>query len=179
MNKKLAIVIGHRPNNKGAYSLHLEQHEYDFFKQSFLDQGVHLIEGVQIFTHADVSYSKSQELMAERTKDFDLVLECHFDMFNGKATGGFCKCNANNKATKLLSEDIRSLFKEYGCYNPIRYNKTYKLDDSVNERGEYFIKVQKPNAILIEFGFGDNESDCKKLANFDFCSFFEEVRCFI
>jgi hypothetical protein len=168
MKKKLAIVIGHRPNNKGAYSHYLEKHEYDFFKESLLDEGVHLIDGVQVFTHADVSYSKSQELMAQRTKGFDLVVECHFDMFNGKATGGFCKCNANNKATKLISEDIRSLFKEYGCY-----------DDSVNERGEYFIKVQKPNAILIEFGFGDNESDSKKLANFDFCTFFEEVRALI
>ncbi|MGL6063829.1 MAG: N-acetylmuramoyl-L-alanine amidase, partial [Fusobacteriaceae bacterium] len=77
--KKIALVIGHNENRKGAFSKHLNLSEYEFFSE--LAKEIKKEIEVDIYTRKYCgSYSKemSNVLNEVHKQRYDLVLELHF-----------------------------------------------------------------------------------------------------
>lgn len=161
MNK--AIIIGHHPEEKGAYSHHLKTPEWDFYK-SFEDK---LDEVGDVFLH-----DPTIEHYTDRCKDisdrignsYDIVFALHFNKFNGE-TGGcevwhWHKNKQGEKIAELICDKIES---SMGIFNrgpkKIRFHK---------QRGGGEVFYPKTTSLLLEPFFGDCEEDCK---NFDIDKF--------
>ena len=156
MSKKIAFVVGHTENSQGAYSEYLKMHEWRYFKNIALN---HLTDVGDVFFHESsiFSYTARQKEMAGRTKDYDLVIELHFDMFNGSASGCHFIYFAGNKKTSLFGEMLcLDIEREMGIHS-----RSGKGAVDSSENGHGFIMQQKTNAILLECFFGDS-SDPQK-----------------
>ena len=153
--KNIAFVVGHTATHKGAYSNELQLHEYDFWKQIYED---YLSEFGDLFVHTINSYTDRQRAMSERTRDYKLVIELHFDMYDSKAEGSHCIYYGKNKKTKKISKLLSDLtFEFFGIKK--RDNLAIR---NAETRGAGFVMLQKTDAILFEMFFGDNKSDVEK-----------------
>lgn len=151
---KVAFVIGHHENAQGAYSPILKETEWAFWQRVY---GTELSNLGDIFLHNknNPSYTGRQQEMAERTKDYDLVFELHFNMFDGNANGCetlYWHSNDRAKATSALLCD--TIEEEIG----INARRNIAVVDS-HINGGGFIVEQKTTAILFEGFFGDSEKD--------------------
>ncbi len=164
--KRIALVIGHHAAECGAYSEFFHAKEYTFFSSELPVAG-------DVFVHNQFTrgYNNRQKEMAEKTKDFYLVIELHFNMFDGK-TGG---CQALTFPGNDLTAEIGArLTKKINARMGIRDRGTKYLHE--NENGYGFLKHQKPNAVLLECFFGDNELDCKKWNTDKFISIIHNLK---
>ena len=162
---KVAFVLGHTSGkglekDKGAHSEYFGLSEWEFYNKYR-----HYLKYIgDIFTHDDndTSYSSRQKKMAERTKGYDLVIELHFNSFNGIGNGCEALYYKNNSSTKELSETFCKLMNEHIGIK-IRGAKSITYG-----RGSLFLKSQIPNALILEPFFGDSIHDCKLMdANLD------------
>lgn len=158
---KVAFLIGHDEKSKGAISKHLidgkEVSEFDFWKDFVLKN---LLDHGDIFVHESISsYNKKQEITAEKTKDYDLVIEFHFNSYNGKAQGVEALYYYKNNKTQAICEEFSNLVSQKMNIR-LRGNNGATASSSGNGFG--FLHKTKNWAILIEPFFGDNKSDCKK-----------------
>ena len=162
---KIAFVIGHTLFKKGAYSKILGFSEFDFWWQYKED----LEELGDVYRHNPLipSYKVRQRIMAKKTKDYDLVFELHFNMFNGNAKGAEACCYNSISSINLNREFINKYCSLTGSNN--RGVKILKP----NSRGYWFVKSQKPPAILYEGFFGDNKED---VGTFSIKAFKESVK---
>jgi len=153
-DKKIAFVLGHTKDNKGAFSDYLGDQEFDFWHDIY---DVFLKDIGDLFEHnPDIkSYTKRQKAMAERTKDYDLVLELHFDAATPKAHGCHAIYYFDNKKAKELAEVFSTSMERImgikARHNVPCYNSSI--------RGGGFIMEQKPTALLLESFFGTNQRD--------------------
>ena len=158
---KVAFVIGHDEKSKGGVSKELVKFkqvaEFDFWKEFVLKN---LLDHGDIFVHESISsYEKKQKATAEKTKDYDLVIEFHFNLFNAKAQGVEALHYYKNNKTQAICEEFSSLvFKKMG----IKKRGLNGATASSSGNGYGFLYHSKPWAILIEPFFGDNINDCKK-----------------
>ncbi len=166
MSKKIAFVIGHHKYAKGAYSTYLEQTEFDFWMS--YKKELELLGDVYRHNPLIPSYRVRQLIMAKKTKKYDLVIELHFNMFNGSAEGCESLFYYKNEHTLKLSLDFCKKYSELTD----TYNRGAK-PLMKGKRGYYFVKYQKPNAILLEPFFGDNQKDCER---FTFRKFKESIK---
>lgn len=178
---KVAFVLGHtdglrKEKDKGKFSKWLNQSEWDWYK-SF--EG-HLETLGDVFEHDSntTSYISRQKKMAIRTKDYDLVIELHFNGFkdsdgdgDGDASGCECLYFDGNKTTEVLAKKFCKLVKKHIGVETRRRHGAIPV---TNGRGSGFLKRQIPNALLIEPFFGDNESDCQKIKDSE-CKLFTKV----
>lgn len=158
---KVAFVIGHDKKSKGATSKHLiegkELSEFDFWKEFVLKN---ILDYGDIFTHESISsYEKKQKGTAEKTKDYDLVIEFHFNSFNGKAQGVEALHYYKNNKTQAICEEFSALVSEK---MGIKKRGLNGATASSSGNGYGFLYHSKPWAVLIEPFFGDNKNDCKK-----------------
>lgn len=158
---KTAFVIGHDEKAKGATSKHLiegkEISEFDFWKEFVLKN---LLDHGDIFVHESISsYDKKQRATAEKTKYYDLVIEFHFNSFNGKAQGVEALHYYKNNKTQAISEMFSQLVNEK---MNIKLRGMNGATPSSSGNGYGFLYHTKKWAILLEPFFGDNKSDCKK-----------------
>lgn len=157
---KTAVVIGHIPSAQGATSSHLETNqvtEFSYFKD-FAE--THLIDICDVFVHEDIKgYDTRQKVMAERTKDYDLVLELHYNSFNTRAQGVEALYYYKNEKTKLIAQKFSELVNQKMGIK-IRGNKGAVGLSKGNGYG--FVKNMKGWALVLEPFFGDNLNDCKK-----------------
>lgn len=153
---RIAFVIGHHARNKGAYSKYFQSKEYDFFKHFECE----LSEIGTVFYHDPLifSYSRRQKSIAIKTEGFDLVFELHFNASNGQAKG----CEALYYEGNTVSKNISNKFCRYYTNLTKTKNRGARVLYNKNQRGYQFVYRQKPNAVLLEPFFGDNENDCKK-----------------
>ena len=98
--KRIAFVLGHTLFKKGAYSKILGLSEFDFwwqYKEELEELG-------DVYRHNPLipSYKVRQRIMAKKTKDYDLVFELHFNMFNGNAKGAEACCYNSFSSIILL-----------------------------------------------------------------------------
>jgi len=158
--KNVAIVLGHTDGlglekDKGAYSKFFKKTEWYFYNKN-----IDKYKGIaDIFTHdSDVtSYTQRQRLMAEKTKNYELVFELHFNSYNTTVNGCEAKHYITNKKTKNSATLYCKLVSEkMGIKN--RGAKPMKSTD----RGTEFITFTKGGAIILEPFYGDNDSDCEK-----------------
>ena len=157
--KNVAIVIGHYPFEKGAISKHFNMTEFEFWSNLVAVSG--LAKDYEIFTHEILSgYPARQRAMGAKTKDYDLVIELHFNASNGVGNGVEAVYNTKNERMKKLAVK----FMESICENT-GIKKRYPLGRDImdsNQRGTGFLRYTKGDSIILEPFFGDNKSDCLK-----------------
>ena len=157
---KTVIVIGHIPSAQGATSNHLETNqvtEFSYFKD-FAE--TYLNDVCDIFVHEDIKgYDTRQKVMAERTKDYDLVLELHYNSFNTKAKGVEALYYYKNQKTKLIAQKFGQLVHEKMDIAVRGNNGAVGLSSG---NGYGFVYHMKGWALVLEPFFGDNKQDCEK-----------------
>jgi len=161
MRTKIAFVVGHHENSKGAFSKHLNSSEWDFYNKV-----VNSLGDVSFF-HNDKnirSYTERIKNTASKINKypFDLVIELHFNSVNDERVSGcetlFYHSSTNGKKyAQLFSDTISELT---GIKK--RNNGLKPLSNS-NDRGFASVYYTTAPTILIEPFFGSNESDCEKI----------------
>lgn len=157
---KVAIVVGHRKNARGAHSKTLKATEYDFNSKV-----AEYLKGVaDIYFRTDFGYSEASRVknMCKRInrKKYDLVIELHFNSFhNPQAHGCTALHYITNKRTKQFCIDFcREVRNEFG----IKARQVMPIK-SKRERGGVFILNCNANAVILEPFFGSNVQDCQKI----------------
>ncbi len=158
---KVAIVIGHHKNSKGALSKYFGKREWDFYNEV-----EKCLFNTETFWHDEniSGYTSRIKDTANRInkKDFDLVIEMHFnsavhESANGCETLYYYRSDKSKqyalKFSKLVSNQTGIKVRNGGL----------KALTNRNDRG--FASVYYTNAptILIEPFFGSNTEDCKKI----------------
>lgn len=157
--KKVAFVAGHHEAAKGDYSSLHGMHEWDKWK-AFL---IELEDIGDIFLHNPLinSYTLRQQDMAEKTKDYDLVIELHWNAFDpdndgdDDAYGTECYIWKGNQLMKQVGDYFCELMNEHGFRN-----RGCKPIDSGDGAG--FLEAMVGDAILLEPFFADNIGDVSK-----------------
>lgn len=162
MRKKAAFVIGHTPSSKGAYSEYLNESELNFW---LLFYHTHLSTLGDVFVHEDdTSYTERQIAMAERTKEYPVVFELHFNNFSDEAAkGSEIILSAGNPA----GADLVASYYTHMTGMGFKYRTPIAIDSSnySTTNGGGFIQHQVPTAILLEPFFGSNERDVERFLN--------------
>lgn len=151
---KAAIIIGHSKESPGAYSTYLRSSEYTYNSEV----AAYLSCIADVYKRPDNGGYKSQmkRLASEiNQKDYDLVIELHFNSFNGKAEG--CETISYPGSSSLVfgekyCKDISE------CY--LTENRGAK-EANPQSRGWWFLAYMKAPAIIVEPFFGDNEESLK------------------
>jgi N-acetylmuramoyl-L-alanine amidase len=143
--KKIAIVVGHCKKEPGAYHKSVgSEFEYNSKVAEYLKD----IATVFYYDNFDKGYTATIiKDMAPKTKDFDLVLELHFNSFSNKAANG---AEALYYFRNELAQKIGQLFcmlmnRQFGSV--IRGAKP--LRDST-QRGFACVAYQVPTTIILE-----------------------------
>ena len=148
---KIAIVVGHDKINQGAFSNILKQSEF-----AFNNEVAKLLPYDVYFRNEKIKGYKSQmQELAKRIneKRYDLVIELHFNMFNGKAKGCECLYLKGSKIGKEQAEKLcKSITKDFG-----NINRGAVAIDNEKGRGYWFLKLINAPALIVEPFFGDNE----------------------
>lgn len=156
---KIAVVIGHHLNSKGALSKYFGMREYDFYLEVAKD-----LKSVTIFRHDEniTGFVSRIKNTASKLDDFDLVIEMHFNSFfdssaNGCETLYYFKSKLGRYYADLFSYTVNS-------YTDIKLrNGGIKALSNRNDRGFANVYYPKPPTILIEPFFGSNDEDCEKI----------------
>lgn len=161
--KKVAIIVGHRSNNQGAFSPYLNKTEYQFNKTvaSYLED------------IADIYYRPNTPFVSEayrikqlvsqiNKKDYQLVISLHFNSFEDeRANGSTALYYITNKYAKVLANEFTKTISEH--FNT-KQRELISIS-SKKQRGGTLIKGLKSTAILLEPFFGSNEHDANKFKN--------------
>ena len=146
---KIAIIVGHDPSEQGAYSKALSSSEYKYNCEA----AQYLKDIADIYYRpTGRSYKAKMEQLAKEInpKGYDLVIELHFNSFNGIANG----CETVGFKGSALAERIGKLYcdtisKHYNCTN--RGHKATVPEG----RGYHFTKLMRAPALILEPFFGD------------------------
>lgn len=152
---KTAICIGHNSKNKGAFSLYLNQNEYDYNTRIANLVSKQLPNTIEVFNrYQDTGYNKEIENLSKRVNrsKFDLVMELHFNAAIPQANGCEALYFHKSKLGKQYAESFcNAVNKEYKTVN--RGSKP--LFSDVN-RGFGFVQKINTPAIILEPFFGSN-----------------------
>lgn len=153
--KKIAIVVGHDRKEQGVYSAPLQTSEYNYN----YNVASHLSDVADIYYRPLIRGYKSQmEALAKEInpKGYDLVIELHFNAFNGRANGcetvGFEGSKAGAKYGKLF---CKMLSDHYDLIN-----RGHKATVPAG-RGYWFTKLMAAPALIVEPFFGDHPEAIK------------------
>ena len=156
---KVATVIGHHENQKGAMSPYFGLREWDFYNEV-----VQHVENIDVF-----HYNKNISGFVSRIKDtarklddYDLVIEMHFNaFFNPNANGCETLYYYESQWGKYYAELFSYLV---NGYTDIKLrNGGLKALVNRHDRGWANVFYPKPPTILIEPFFGSSPSDCEKI----------------
>ena len=161
---KTAIVVGHDVVEQGAVSKILDMTEYRF----------NCLVANELCNDFDIYYrdpkkrnynSKMDELARQlNVKNYDFVIELHFNKYDGKANNEGHGCEAvifpsNKKSRELSNKILNEISKDFGVFN--RGVKEH----GATERGHGFLSKMNANAIILEPFFGD-EDEAKRFLYF-------------
>lgn len=161
---KIAVIIGHDKIEKGAYSNLLKQSEFGYHSEVVK----HLPFDVYYRNESLNGYTAKVKDLANRInpKGYNLVIELHFNSFNGVAEG----CEALYYIGSTLGQRqaeiyVNRLVQEYGT----KPRGAKQINE--HERGGLLLKLLKAPSLIVEPFFGDNKEallfkDHKKYANF-------------
>jgi len=170
--KKIAVVIGHDKTSPGAYSPHLGQSEYIYNSEV----AAHLSCIADIYKRpAGGGYKTQMTNLANEInkKDYDLVIELHFNAFNKTANGCEAVIFKGNKNTETIGQRFCDLI-------TAKYNtKTRGVKDvsQQNDRGYWFLALMKADAMILEPFFGDNEESLKFKNECDYADIIIKTLC--
>lgn len=167
MGFKVAIVVGHHENAKGAYSKWLKVREWDFYNDV-----VTFIENCDIYHHDKnisgyVTRIKNTATKHLNPNNYDLVIELHFNnVFDESANGCETLYYFKNKVSRDLARKFSQLINKKTNIK-IRGDGTKALSNR-NDRGFASVYYPKADTIMIEPFFGSNKNDCDKISNAGF-----------
>ena len=157
---KLAIVVGHSKDKKGAYAVGpINQHEYDFNIE--VAQNAYqaaMLSGIQtkIFLRDSIGIVGAYKEVNKWADENTVCIELHFNSFNGKAQGTetlFDKDPVESiEVAREVHEAVCALFDRRG-----KLDRGLKLID--DGRGAKSLAECKVPGCLIEPFFGDNKND--------------------
>lgn len=158
---KVAVYIGHTPKaDKGAYSEHLKLSEYDYNLKVAKELEVLDKNTYKIFSHSIQDYYSRQVAMAENTKNYDVVIELHFNAASKTANGTeslyYFSSKKGKELASILSKNVQKRF----C-TTLRGVEGTKALLNKNDRGFWFVRLSKPIAVIFEPFFGSNEESLK------------------
>lgn len=166
-DKKIALVVGHTTSgDRGAYSPHLEQSEFDFWidvanKIKALGKSTK-IDVYDIFTHTEQNYYNRQRSLSQKVNrgNYDYVVELHFNAATPSANGTECLHYFSSKKGKEAAQKIsQKIAKEYGT--KLRGVGGAKALINKNDRGYWFVYLPIAPAVILEPFFGSNEESLK------------------
>jgi len=153
---KIAVVIGHDKTSPGAYSPHLGQSEYIYNSEV----ATHLSKIADIYKRPAGGGYKTQMInLANKInkKDYDLVVELHFNAFNKIANGCEVVIFKGNKYTEKVGQKFCDLITKEYCTK----SRGVKEVSQPNDRGYWFLVLMKADAMILEPFFGDNKESLK------------------
>ena len=143
--KKVAVIIGHCKDQPGAYSKAVGS-EYQY------NSGIAstLIDVADVFKYDDFDKGYTQTIiqdMKPKTKDYDLVLELHFNSFtNPHANGVEALYYHSNMEAKAIGQEFCMLMNaEFG--STVRGAKPLK---DASQRGFACVAYQVPTTLILE-----------------------------
>lgn len=158
---RIALVIGHHENGKGAYSKHFKQREWDFYKE--VVNHVRSKHEVGIFEHDPNigGYVTRVKNTSRRVNNWgaDRVISLHFNAFNGRANGCETLYYYASRTGKQMAEDFSKLVSDFTGIK----NRGIKALTNRRDRGFAAVKYTIAPTILVEPFFGDNCGDCQKI----------------
>ena len=130
--------------------------ELDYWKSVFIPA---FTDKYDILLHENIrGYTERQLRMAERTKNYDLVFEVHFNGYDGESQGS----HAMYKRSSIMGKKLADMFTDQMSWM-MGIEKDYNVPVSnSNCNGCGFVMLQKPEALLLEPFFGDNPDDVSK-----------------
>jgi N-acetylmuramoyl-L-alanine amidase len=151
---KAAIVVGHDKISPGAYSSCLHASEYIYNSEV----ATYLAGVADIYKRPLVGGYKTQmkKLASEiNKKDYDIVIELHFNMFNKRANGCETVSFPGSKSLEFGRDFCEKITE---CY--MTDNRGAK-EAKINGRGWWFLALMEAPAIILEPFFGDHEESLK------------------
>lgn len=152
---KIAVVVGHDKIEQGAFSNLLKQSEFAYHSEVVK----HLPFDIYYRDSTVNGYkSKMQKLANEiNKKNYSLVVELHYNSFNGIANGCealyFKGSEIGKRQAEIFVEGITKEFKNN--------SRGIKEISKVSERGYWFLKLIDAPALILEPFFGDNKEAIK------------------
>lgn len=149
--ESIGLIVGHTKKDKGAAIYNGAIQEYDYWSE--------VVDKLKLNKKYAVGYRDNNgvagacsEIRNQLGYNPDIILELHFNSYNGKAQG----CEALYTNSKALAEKFCAFMEEKGQYNR-GAKDVYK-----NGRGIKNMEIAQrycENNILIEMFFGDNKED--------------------
>ena len=175
--KKFALVIGHNPRGKGAYSKYLNLSEYEYWRD-VCDEINNLDDNIDIYSRkAEQNYIQEMKPVVDEINkhNYELALELHFNAASPQANG--CESLVyfkNEQAKKCAELFMKKLIDKNG--KEVMIEKTVETEGIIlitdsKTRGGYGICNTNCTYVLVEPFFGTNEEaskfkDVKKMAHF-------------
>lgn len=158
--KKVAVVVGHTAGSKGAKSPYLPD-EYDFNLEVANKLKKHNC-NYDVYTHRtySVGYYNMWKETANKinSKDYDLVIELHYNAASPKAHGTETLYYFNSKKGKAYAQIFsETISEDFGT--KLRGIQGAKPLVNKNDRGFYAVYLPKPPALIVEPFFGSNEEE--------------------
>ncbi|MBR8748697.1 hypothetical protein IX317_000356 [Fusobacterium sp. DD29] len=163
---KVALLIGHNPKDKGAYSNVLGQYEYEYYRDvcSIINE---IDDSIDIYTREPIVGYVAQmvPVIEEMNKhNYDFILELHFNAVKDTNVRG-CETLVYKDSKKGHELALNFLKKVHETFDiPYRGGKLIEIKYQ-HERGGYGICNTKSPYILVEPFFGTNDIDSSKFKN--------------
>ena len=152
----IAFVLGHHEKAKGKLSNYFGLTEWDFYNQVLK----HLKNPTVFYHNPNMRAYLPRQIETGNKLNaypFDLVIELHFNAFNGKATGVETLYHHKSVKGKQYAEKFNEVCVRW---TGLRLRGAKPLSSN-SQNGFGFLNSNKHPSILIEPFFGDNENDCK------------------
>lgn len=168
--QRVAYIVGHTAEAKGAYSPFMAISEYDYWKQvANIIAGTAVSFDTTVILRDKIGISGAYAAAAKAKAD--LIIELHFNAHTGSAASGLEVLYGtsrplsvelkSNAAAKAYVATMRKLQPSL----PIRQNGTGLLQVPLTGRGGINVNTGDIPSVLIEPFFGTNSDDCKLFAS--------------
>lgn len=170
--KRVALVIGHTVGaDKGAYSPILKTAEQPYWldvANRIKAIGNCKVDIYDVYTHSIQPYYEREKALADKINKsgivYDAVLELHFNSASPLAHGTECLYWFGSKKGIQIAQQISNIVaKDLGM--TLRGVNGSRALVNKNDRGYWFVYLQKYPAVITELFFGTNEDDCKIFEN--------------
>ncbi len=161
---RVAVLVGHNSHSKGAFSPHLSVHEWDYNKRvanAMVDRALEFELEPKVFYREYNSGGYGDEITAAYA-EIDawkpaVILELHFNAFNGNASGTEVLYLHDSNRGKALADAVQSALVS-NLRLPDRGSKGRS-----GGRGSASLEASDHPTILTEPFFGDNSVDCERM----------------
>lgn len=160
--KKVGIVVGHLPTDRGAYNKKHDMGEFDFNNMlaPLVAKHCRLMGMRPVIIYRETYNKLPNQVNAALDHDKDSIcLSMHCNAFNGSPNGSevlhYKKSSASQALAQLLLDEITDCLglRDRGL-RPVDYN----YQGSSNDKGGYLLKKTKMPAVIVEPFFIDANS---------------------